>query len=378
VGDAFNRSKLRAGQLVARLPDPIRSRIRGLVRGAPSRNNGYATTASSTPTEELLTEADIVAAYRLFHGREPDPAGREFFGQRVGTWSVREVLPYFAHSHEFRKSETYRILLGGIDNDTVEIIDRGDHKVLVPVDDDAIGGVLTRTGDYEPHVSDVLRDYLSGGATMIDGGANIGILSLHAASLVGSQGRVVAVEALASNATIINVGAALNDFDHLEVIHAALGSGRGSVVVAPASGSNGIVAGSVSGLLQTTEISSLAASEVASVVRLDDIAAGLDRVDLLKLLKLDVEGAEGLALDGGRTLLATHRPVVVMEYSPGLLQQVSKTSGVALIASLLDGGYTLQIIDEAGRVDVGDDISAPDRHLTTRRADHLDLLFLPK
>jgi len=365
---------LRAQRLAARLPDPVRSRVRGIVRGAPSQYDKHTPTAPSTPSDELLTEADIAAAYRLFHGREPDPAGREFFGQRVGVWSVREMLPYFAHSAEFRNSETYRILMGGVANADVEVVDRGDHKILVPVGDDAIGGVLRRTGSYEPHVSAVLNDYLFEGATMIDGGANIGILSLQAAALVGPQGRVVAVEALGSNAGVINISAALNAFEHVEVMHAALGAGRGAVVVNAASGSNGIVAGPVSELLRSSEPSLLAASDIASVVRLDDIAARLGGVDLVKL---DVEGAEGLALDGGRDLMATLRPVVVMEYSPGLLQQVSGVSGQSLVASLVDMDYSMEILTVEGRIDVGRDISAPDSFLAEQGTDHLDLLFLP-
>ena len=142
----------------------------------------------------------------------------------------------------------------------------------------------------------------------------------------------------------------------------------------PASGSNGIVAGSVSELLKTSDPSLLAGSDIASVVRLDDLAARLGRVDLLKL---DVEGAEGLALDGGRDLIATHQPVVVMEYSPGLLQQVSGVSGAALITSMVDLGYSLQILTATGRVDVGRNTLAPDIYLTEQASDHLDLLFLP-
>jgi len=330
--------------------------------------------ARSAPTEELLTEDDITAAYRLFHGRQPDPAGLAFFGQRVGVWSVREVLPYFAHSDEFRNSETYRILMGGVAEGDVEVVDRHDHKVLVPVGDDAIGNVLKRTGTYEPHVSAAMRDYLFEGATMIDGGANIGILSLEAAALVGARGRVVAVEALDSNARLINISAALNGFEHVEVVHAALGAGRGAVLVTPASGSNGIVAGPVSELLRSSEPSLLAASDIASVVRLDDIAARLGHVDLVKL---DVEGAEGLALDGGRDLIATLRPVVVMEYSPGLLQQVSGVSGQSLVASLVDIDYSVEILTVEGRIDVGRDTSAPDSFLAEQGTDHLDLLFLP-
>ena len=364
-----------ARRTIARLPGPVRSRLRGLARGAPSIDNSSQLSAKySTPSGELLTEADIISAYRLFHGREPDKDGLDFFTNQIGKWSVRDMLPYFAHSAEFRQSDTYRVLVGGLAGGNTHLIDVGDHQLLIPENDEAIGGVLARTGSYEPHIVAVFDEILERGSVVIDGGANIGILTMRAADLVGETGRVIAVEALAYNVGLICISAALNGYAHVDVVHAALGERTGAVAMTVAGGSNAIMGGPLTELLKTTDPAQLVAEEVVPVVKLDDIANQLGQVDLVKL---DVEGAEALALRGASALLARHRPVMVLEYSPGLLAQVSDVEGTTMLTDLVEHGYTLQILGPDERVDIGHDVYACRRTLTETNADHLDLLALP-
>lgn len=326
---------------------------------------------------DRLTEQDIWAAYRLFMGREPDDAGLEFFRARIGDWGPDAVLPYFAHSEEFRSSATYRVLLGGSGDDGHEVVDHRGHRLVVPLGDDAIGGVLRSSGTYEPHVMAALDRVLEPGMTVIDGGANIGIVTMAAAELVGPTGAVVAVEALARNAALVRLSAALNGWTHVSVHHAALDRGNGLRVIDTAAGSNGIVAGTVRRLLDDgVPADELAAREVVETSTLDELGAPLDQVDLLKL---DIEGAEGLALAGGRGLVERHRPTILLEYSPDLLEQVSGVDGPTMLRELVDDGYRLEVLDE--HTDTSDTVeTAPEelgRLLAGSGHDHLDLLLIP-
>jgi len=56
---------------------------------------------------------------------------------------------------------------------------------------------------HDPHVLAVLRERLREGDVVLDVGANIGSVTLPAASLVGARGRVVAVEPIAANRVLL-------------------------------------------------------------------------------------------------------------------------------------------------------------------------------
>ena len=45
----------------------------------------------------------------------------------------------------------------------------------------------------------------------------------------------------------------------------------------------------------------------------------------VNMIKIDVEGAEGLVFDGGWGLIELHRPIISSEFSPEMLRRVSKT-----------------------------------------------------
>src|SRR5207249_3283100 len=65
---------------------------------------------------------------------------------------------------------------------------------LVPSLSEPIGFYLLVDGAYEPMTAEFLLSHLTPGATFVDVGANIGVLTIPAARRVGPTGRVVAVE----------------------------------------------------------------------------------------------------------------------------------------------------------------------------------------
>lgn len=83
------------------------------------------------------------------------------------------------------------------------------------------------------------------------------------------------------------------------------------------------------------------AVKTVDLVRLDELLAARDNIGLIKL---DIEGAELLALDGARALLAKNRPYIVMEYCHNALS--FEFNGQAITADTLyhfarDIGYTV-------------------------------------
>ena len=71
---------------------------------------------------------------------------------------------------------------------------------------------------YEPHVTALVRQRLRNGNTFLDIGANVGYFTLLARSLVGSDGRVIAVEPSERNVRALRRGLDSNDFDDVRIV----------------------------------------------------------------------------------------------------------------------------------------------------------------
>lgn len=147
----------------------------------------------------------------------------------------------------------------------------------------------------EPAVHSALRALLRPGEVFVDAGANIGVFSVAATTLVGPGGRVIAIEMTPPTAERLRTNLALNGAENVTVIEAALGERSGETV-------EGAIQRGHAGRATLT-----AADTLTDPVRfqvetqtLDDILAPHPRV---ALMKIDIEGAELAALHGAGNAL---------------------------------------------------------------------------
>jgi FkbM family methyltransferase len=139
--------------------------------------------------------------------------------------------------------------------------------------------------------------YLRPGDGVIDVGANIGLYSLLAAPIVGTEGRVDAFEPGEVAAERFARNVALNAFSQVYLHRSACSDSAGEVrFLTGWDGSNSIVPGGES----PTE------SVLIATTTLDESLPERGYA----YAKLDIEGAEGLALEGAKRLLADHNPPV--------------------------------------------------------------------
>lgn len=207
--------------------------------------------------------------------RESLTTFREHIGERLGLWRY----PTASSDCVVDSKHTGRFFIRGGTDDLYH----------------AIPGV-------EKAVEAAIRGRLKKGSTFVDGGANIGFYTILAGHTVGLEGRVISVEMTPGTASVLRKNVELNGLSgNVRVVEKALtDSADDWIVIETIKGKMG-----QNKIAQTTQhgndghISEGAALK-ARTARLDTILADIARVDLLKL---DVEGAELMALEGASGVL---------------------------------------------------------------------------
>jgi len=185
-----------------------------------------------------------------------------------------------------------------------------------------IGAPLLAGHAHESHVAAIFRERLRKGDVVLDIGANIGILALLAASLVGASGRVLVVEPIPHNRSLLARSAQASGFEHLQIISAAAGDRAGLLELRThPSTSNSATLAASGERLSAAEGSTLR----VPVVVLDDALPPLERLDLVKI---DIEGMEPLAMLGLERTLRRFRPIILTEFHPWAIERASHTRPV--------------------------------------------------
>ena len=180
-------------------------------------------------------------------------------------------------------------------------------------------------GLFEPAETRLAERLLRPGDTFVDVGAHIGWFTVAASRWVGSNGTVVACEPYPANAAALKENLAINNATNVRLVEMALGSQPGELSLAPTGGSGGISA-LVWGEGERVK---------ASVTTLDEVAADLPNINLLKI---DVEGWEPHVLRGGSSALRRTKHVLFEINKPALKKAGS--SADELYGLLRDAGFT--------------------------------------
>ncbi len=153
---------------------------------------------------------------------------------------------------------------------------------------DLIQRMILYFGIWEPDVSCAIEAALSGGDVFVDVGANIGYDSLLAARKVGATGRVVAIEASARTLSMLEGNLALNGARNVRAVRVAVADKPGKLeLYEPDAGNIGratVLASRGGERLETVD-----ALPLAAILSPDEIAR-------LRLIKMDIEGAEPAVL----------------------------------------------------------------------------------
>lgn len=179
-------------------------------------------------------------------------------------------------------------------------------------------------GSYEMEKVVRFAQAVPSGATVFDLGANVGYYTLLSAARAGPSGRVFAFEPLPRNLDYLRRHLALNRIANAIVVPAAVSDRGGTIRFAEdASTSRGRI-GSEGGI----EVRSIGLDEWIEREQIPDP----------NLLKIDIEGAEFLALQGARNMLRRAHPQIFLSTHSGKVHR----DCLGLLESL---GYRVESLD---------------------------------
>jgi FkbM family methyltransferase len=286
----------------------------------------------------VITRDHVVWAYRLLLDREPE--GEDAILPKLRAWkTTAELRTDLMSSEEFGLKNPDRA--GTADSTVVIKPLASGARLFIDLSDHVIGLGILR-GGYEQHELAFTKSVLRPGDVAIDIGAHIGFFTIELAQTVGARGHVYAFEPLPSNAELLAQSIRENYYESRVTLERAAvsdRSGTGTLRYAAQTLNTGgafLSDGSVEGL------GALTASAVRTV-KLDDYQARRP----VRLIKMDVEGAEPAVVAGARELIARDRPVIVSEVHPEQLARVSSStpadflqqlSALGLYPHRIDGG----------------------------------------
>ena len=189
-------------------------------------------------------------------------------------------------------------------------------------------------GYMEPHILETISEHLQPGDVAYDLGANIGYLSMLMARRVGPTGTVVSFEPMPQNAAQIRHNAGLNGFQHVVVREEAVGDrdGTASFMVDAFATNHHLTE------MGTSTPNPKGSIDVA-IRALDSVARELPDPNFIKM---DIEGAEAMAIRGGAEMLRRAQPALLIELHG---------TRDAVVERLEELGYTVTYVRDPGMTD---------------------------
>jgi FkbM family methyltransferase len=199
-------------------------------------------------------------------------------------------------------------------------------------------GIFALRHLYERELA-YLQRFVSPGMVVVDAGANCGIYTVAAASLVGPSGRVLSFEPGSQAFSVLKKNIELNQFHNVRAYWSALSDKNGKArLYHHEQGETSFSLGyPKNGSLDFEEVTTQTLESVLE-------EEGTDQVGLIKL---DVEGAEELVLRGVEKIIAHSHPAIILEMNAFATEGLNlpRTGSWDLLKSY---GYDFFSLSDAG------------------------------
>ncbi len=203
-------------------------------------------------------------------------------------------------------------------------------------------------GSYEPRLHKYIDRFVGEGSICMDVGANLGAIAMHLGENVKPDGQVICFEPIPSVSNRLNQHVKRNGLEPIiSVEHVALSNKCEQTQMAIAKETH--VNQGMSSLVEW-EHQELTQSISVECMTLDHYVE-VKRLQRLDFMKIDIQGAEPLLLEGGNNAFQKLKPVVAMEIAPTSLE-ASHYSSQKIIAMMEDMGYNGWLLDRHGNLNV--------------------------
>jgi FkbM family methyltransferase len=211
-----------------------------------------------------------------------------------------------------------------------EIFENEDGKFII-FPNDAIAQHLKGGKPWEPHFRTVVQHLIKESDTVIDCGANFGYNAVLMGKQIGPTGKLVAFEPQRIINQQLCGNMILNNIYNASIIQTALGSEPGETTMSPVAYENGWVN------IGDTSVGD--GGEAVDVRTLDEL-----QIQSLNFIKMDVQGYELFALQGGKKLIKQTLPDIFIEIEEHQLAKFNVTKD-QLVNYIKSFGYRMFRID---------------------------------
>lgn len=191
-------------------------------------------------------------------------------------------------------------------------------------------------GQFEPEEIKLIKKIIRPGDTFVDVGANIGYHTVIAAKTVGPKGQVHAIEPFSSNVNLIKKNIIANNLSNVQVHPIVTGHQNKTVML---NAYSDYAYNSLYKLDRQTFYNQIK----VPMKKIDTLVENL-HIKNIKLIKIDVEGAELRVLQGARETLVSQKPDIICEIEDSNLttQRHTVKSVIKYIYSLGYHGYQIK------------------------------------
>lgn len=244
---------------------------------------------------------------------------------------------------------------------SVTVVSNYDKNLKMKLDlDEWIQQHIYFLGYFDPRGIRYIKNQLYEGEVFVDIGANVGAYSLIASRLVGKSGKVLAFEPASKCFLRLSKNISMNGLTNIIAERKAVLEKNTQIDLHIASIHNL----GMSSIFHHTSESGV--TEKVEAVSLDDYAEKKS-IQHISLIKIDIEGAELLALRGMKRIIEKFRPRILIELKEETLAK-SEFQVNDINEFLMNAGYQRFIIDDQGNIS---------NDLKHQPDDYYNFLFLP-
>lgn len=201
---------------------------------------------------------------------------------------------------------------------------------------DPVASGAIALGVYERYETKLFRSKIKPAMTIIDIGANLGYYTVLASRLVGEQGLVLAFEPEPNFFKLLSKNINRNDIKNVNHYEMAIAEKKGISELHLSDENKGH-----NSLIYSEELKT---SVNVKTTTLDDFLNSqiIKKVDIIKM---DIEGAEILAIEGMKNTLIKHTPLLFLEFSPHLIAKLNRNP-IDFLSVLREIGYSVYHINK--------------------------------